>query len=123
MRPWPLAARNTLWPNSTGFCALPRLMRSVGGPKSEKIFASFGTLSPSRTRRRACSRTRAVRSQYTVISARRAARWAAASGSAHGMLSADYAFVETPHPIANLTDAELDERPEALVKPVLALLS
>ncbi len=35
----------------------------------------------------------------------------------------DYAFVETPHPIANLTDVELDERAEALVKPVLALLS
>ena len=35
----------------------------------------------------------------------------------------DYAFVETPHPIANLTDAELDERAEALVKPVVALLS
>jgi hypothetical protein len=34
----------------------------------------------------------------------------------------DYAFVETPHPIANLTDAELDERAEALVRPVLALL-
>jgi hypothetical protein len=35
----------------------------------------------------------------------------------------EYAFVETPHPIANLTDAELDERAEALVKPVLDLLS
>jgi hypothetical protein len=34
----------------------------------------------------------------------------------------DYAFVETPHPIANLTDAELDERAEALVTPVLDLL-
>ena len=34
----------------------------------------------------------------------------------------DYAFVETPHPIANLTDAELDERAEALVRPVLDLL-
>jgi hypothetical protein len=35
----------------------------------------------------------------------------------------DYAFVETAHPIANLTETELDERAEALVKPVLALLS
>ncbi|MEX2145691.1 MAG: hypothetical protein WED01_01605 [Candidatus Rokuibacteriota bacterium] len=34
----------------------------------------------------------------------------------------DYAFVETPHPIANLTDTELDERAEALVRPVLDLL-
>ena len=34
----------------------------------------------------------------------------------------DYAFVETPHPIANLTDAELDERAEALVRPVLFLM-
>ena len=29
-----------------------------------------------------------------------------------------YAFVETPHPIANLTDAELDERCDRLVEPV-----
>jgi hypothetical protein len=34
----------------------------------------------------------------------------------------DYAFVEIPHPIANLTDAELDERAEALVRPVLLLM-
>ena len=34
----------------------------------------------------------------------------------------EYAFVEIPHPIANLTHAELDERAEALVRPVLALL-
>jgi hypothetical protein len=34
----------------------------------------------------------------------------------------DYVFVETPHPIANLTDAELDERAEALVRPVLLLM-
>jgi hypothetical protein len=33
-----------------------------------------------------------------------------------------YRFVETPHPIANLTDKELDERADALIAPVLELL-
>ena len=33
-----------------------------------------------------------------------------------------YRFLETPHPIANLTDKELDDRAAALVEPVLALL-
>jgi hypothetical protein len=33
-----------------------------------------------------------------------------------------YRFVETPHPIANLTDKELDERADALVAPIIALL-
>jgi hypothetical protein len=32
-----------------------------------------------------------------------------------------YRFVETPHPIANLTDKELDERADALVEPVIEL--
>ncbi|HUG35380.1 MAG TPA: hypothetical protein VML54_00425 [Candidatus Limnocylindrales bacterium] len=33
-----------------------------------------------------------------------------------------YRFLETPHPIANLTDKELDARAEALVAPVVAAL-
>lgn len=33
-----------------------------------------------------------------------------------------YRFLETPHPIANLSDKELDDRAAALVEPVLALL-
>ena len=33
-----------------------------------------------------------------------------------------YRFVETPHPIANLTDKELDDRADALIAPVLELL-
>ena len=36
---------------------------------------------------------------------------------------AGYRFVETPHPIANLTDKELDARADALVAPVLELLA
>ena len=35
---------------------------------------------------------------------------------------AGYRFVTTPHPIANLTAAELDARADALVEPVLELL-
>ena len=35
---------------------------------------------------------------------------------------AGYAFLDTPHPIANLTDKELDERADRLVEPVVALL-
>jgi hypothetical protein len=33
-----------------------------------------------------------------------------------------YRFLETPHPIANLGDKELDERADRLVAPVVALL-
>lgn len=33
-----------------------------------------------------------------------------------------YEFLETPHPIANLTDKELDDRADALVDAVVALL-
>ncbi len=33
-----------------------------------------------------------------------------------------YRFLETPHPIANLTDQELDERADRLVRPVIELL-
>ena len=33
-----------------------------------------------------------------------------------------YRFVETPHPIANLSDKELDARADQLVERVLALL-
>ena len=33
-----------------------------------------------------------------------------------------YRFLETPHPIANLTDKDLDARADALVEPVIALL-
>jgi hypothetical protein len=33
-----------------------------------------------------------------------------------------YRFLETPHPIANLTDKDLDDRAAALVEPVAALL-
>lgn len=33
-----------------------------------------------------------------------------------------YRFVEVPHPIANLTDKELDARVDALVEPVVAVL-
>jgi hypothetical protein len=33
-----------------------------------------------------------------------------------------YRFVETPHPIANLTDKDLDARAEQLVDQVVALL-
>ena len=36
---------------------------------------------------------------------------------------AGFRFLETPHPIANLTDKELDERADRLVEPVLALLA
>ena len=35
---------------------------------------------------------------------------------------AGYRFAATPHPIANLTDKELDERVSLLVGPVVALL-
>ena len=34
-----------------------------------------------------------------------------------------YRFLETPHPIANLGDKELDARADLLVAPVVALLS
>ena len=34
-----------------------------------------------------------------------------------------YRFLETPHPIANLADKALDARAEALVAPVVALLT
>jgi hypothetical protein len=44
----------------------------------------------------------------------------AAMAASWGM--AGYRFVETPHPIANLTDKELDERADALVEPVIELL-
>ena len=33
-----------------------------------------------------------------------------------------YRFLETPHPIANLPDKELDARAKALVEPVAAAL-
>jgi hypothetical protein len=33
-----------------------------------------------------------------------------------------YRFLDTPHPIANLTDKELDERADRLVEPLIALL-
>ena len=33
-----------------------------------------------------------------------------------------YRFLDTPHPIANLTDTELDERADRLVEPLIALL-
>jgi hypothetical protein len=33
-----------------------------------------------------------------------------------------FRFLETPHPIANLTDKELDERADRLVEPVLEML-
>lgn len=33
-----------------------------------------------------------------------------------------YRFLDTPHPIANLTDKELDERADRLVDPLIALL-
>jgi hypothetical protein len=36
---------------------------------------------------------------------------------------AGFQFLETPHPIANLTDKELDERADRLVEPLLALLA
>lgn len=34
-----------------------------------------------------------------------------------------YRFLETPHPIANLTDKELDARADALVESTAALLT
>jgi hypothetical protein len=34
-----------------------------------------------------------------------------------------FRFLETPHPIANATEGELDARADRLVEPVLALLS
>ena len=33
-----------------------------------------------------------------------------------------YGFVDTPHPIANLADKDLDVRADRLVEPVVALL-
>ena len=33
-----------------------------------------------------------------------------------------YRFLETPHPIANLSEKELDERADRLVAPVVELL-
>jgi hypothetical protein len=45
----------------------------------------------------------------------------AAMASSWGM--AGFRFLETPHPIANLTDKDLDERADRLVGPVVALLS
>jgi hypothetical protein len=44
-----------------------------------------------------------------------------AMATAWGM--SGYRFLDTPHPIANLADKELDERADRLVEPVLALLS
>jgi hypothetical protein len=35
---------------------------------------------------------------------------------------AGYRFLDTPHPIANLGEGELDARADALVDPVVALL-
>ena len=35
---------------------------------------------------------------------------------------AGYAFLATPHPIANLTDSELDERADRLLEAVQTLL-
>jgi hypothetical protein len=35
---------------------------------------------------------------------------------------AGYRFLDTPHPIANLGDTDLDARADLLVEPVLALL-
>ncbi len=35
---------------------------------------------------------------------------------------ADYKFLEMPHPIANLTEDELNERADALIAPVVDLL-
>lgn len=34
----------------------------------------------------------------------------------------DFRFLEMPHPIANLTDAELDQRAKAIVPEVVKLL-
>ena len=34
-----------------------------------------------------------------------------------------YRFLETPHPIANLGDKDLDDRADRLVAPVIALLT
>jgi hypothetical protein len=34
-----------------------------------------------------------------------------------------FRFLETPHPIANASDKELDERADRLVEPVLAILT
>ena len=34
----------------------------------------------------------------------------------------DFRFIEMPHPIANLTDAELDQRAAAIVPEVVKLL-
>jgi hypothetical protein len=36
---------------------------------------------------------------------------------------AGYRFLDTPHPIANLVDKDLDARAEQLVAPVVALLA
>ena len=44
-----------------------------------------------------------------------------AMATAWGM--AGYSFLATPHPIANLTDKELDERADRLVDAVELLLS
>ena len=33
-----------------------------------------------------------------------------------------YRFLETPHPIANLSDKDLDARADALVEPLIGLL-
>ena len=35
---------------------------------------------------------------------------------------ADFRFLDIPHPIANLTEAELDERADGLVEEVIMLL-
>src|SRR5437899_1492109 len=68
MRPWRLSATKTLWPNSTGFVVLPRLMRSVWGSKMENTFSSTGTCSPASTRRRVCAMTRSAKPQKWSIS-------------------------------------------------------
>ncbi|MBM3217918.1 MAG: hypothetical protein FJZ38_04425 [Candidatus Rokubacteria bacterium] len=36
---------------------------------------------------------------------------------------AGYPFLDTPHPIANLRDKDLDARADRLVEPVVALLT
>jgi hypothetical protein len=45
----------------------------------------------------------------------------AAMAASWGMTG--FRFLETPHPIANLGDKDLDARADQLVEPVVALLS
>src|SRR5271168_5287786 len=58
IRPRALSARKTLWPNSTGVCTLPRLIRSVWGSKDRiDLLASWNLFAVEHTAARLINHT------------------------------------------------------------------